>query len=100
MRCVNLQGTPYFLYRWGFKEKISEYICHYLKYILLLAISFIATLWILSLFSSSVATFIEWGIYAFKVLSLYTLFSGFLFVLLDTSYRNMCKRIFSFIKRK
>lgn len=91
---------PYFLYRWGFKEKISEYICRYLKYILLLAISFIVTLWTLNLFSSSVATFIEWGIYALIVLLSYTLFSGFLFVLFDTSYRNMCKRMLSFIKRK
>lgn len=91
---------PYFLYKWGFRENISEYVYHYLKYLSILAISFIIALWGSNLFLLPAITFVEWSLYACKCFSLYMVVSAVLFILLDKSYCSICSRIYLVLKKK
>jgi len=91
---------PYFLYKWGFKENISEYVYRYLKYLSILAISFIIALWGSNLFLLPAITFVEWSLYACKCFSLYMVVSAVLFILLDKSYCSICSRMYLVLKKK
>lgn len=85
---------PYFLYRCGFKESILEYILRYTKYILLLVASFIIVSYVANmLFTEIVASYWEWGVYAVKLLLLYTIISALLFASADRSVRLYFKRL-------
>lgn len=89
---------PYFLYRCGFKESITEYIYHFLKYFLLLSTLFFIFSKIF-INNESVENYLQWGIYAFKSLLLYILISLPLFIIIDTPSRRYMKRVWNFVKR-
>lgn len=85
---------PYFLYCYGFKESVWEYILHYVKYFFLL----VASLFIISfledkLFVEVASSYEQWGIYAIKLLLSYTVVSALLFVSVDDGARSYMKRV-------
>lgn len=92
---------PYFLYNYGFREGIKEYIQYYVKYIGMLTFLF----WSMSvledtLFNSSVSSYWEWGKYAFKIIVLYGLVSTILFMITDLGLRTFFQRVIVLIKKR
>lgn len=92
---------PYFLYKYGFKESIKEYILYYAKYIVMLTFLF----WGVSIFEDkllffSVSSYWEWGKYAAKTISLYAIASTILFIITDLGLRTFFWRIIVLIKKK
>lgn len=85
---------PYFLYSRGFKESIWEYVLSYAKYLVLLVTSF----WIVSslvdyLFSDSIHSYWQWGIYGIKIFFLYLLVTILLFWSMDKGMRSCINRL-------
>lgn len=92
---------PYFLYRCGFKESVWEYVLHCMKYVLLLAASFLFVSWGSDkLFAGIISSYWQWGICAIKLLITYAIISILLFVTLDSGLRSYIKRIHLLIKNK
>ena len=92
---------PIFLYRYGFKENILEYVVRHLKYFLLIAISFIC----ISVLSDSYLliptySYGQWGLYALKLLACYSIFSFFLFIGGDNAFRSLTVRFKSLLMNK
>lgn len=84
---------PYFLYRCGFKESIWEYVLHYIKYLLLIGVAFIGTLYLSKeILSGFVASYWEWVVYALELISLYISISLLLFLCVDEGLRSCLKR--------
>lgn len=84
---------PYFLYRCGFKESIWEYVLRYIKYLLLIGVSFAGTFYLSNkIFSDFVSSYWEWTVYALKLISLYIFISSLLFLCVDESLRSCLKR--------
>lgn len=89
---------PYFLYHYGFKESIVEYIKRYVKYITIIACLFIICSKVSSYcFTGSVSSNIQWIIYGVKILALYTILSIIIFAFIDKSARSLLRRIYKFI---
>lgn len=91
---------PYFLYHYGFKESLTEYILKYTKYLILLTTIF--------LISKEVATFhidrtfdnfFQWILYGISVLISYLFISLIILYGTDKSFRNVIKRAYLLIKR-
>ena len=93
---------PFFLYKYGFKEHVSEYIIRLFKYLALIAVSCVCVSWLGNyLFSTSIYSYGNWCLYALQLLVLYSVFSFVLFFCSDKAARSYVKRIKSFIiKRK
>lgn len=92
---------PYFLYTRGFKEGIWEYILQYLKYIVIVAFLFIGVSYLNDqLFSARIASWLEWSLYAFKLLLLYCLISTVTFALFDAGSRSCMMRFRNIIKNR
>ena len=91
---------PYFLYKCGFKEKISEYIYRYMKCMLLVVFSFIGTLKILHMIVKDdfISSYYEWGKYGILCLSLYITVSLLFFLVFDSGMRRFVNRIKSIIR--
>lgn len=91
---------PYFLYRYGFKENISEYILHYAKYISLLMISFIISKTFLQEYINfSPATYFQWIVFGIIAILIYGFMSLAILSITDKSTRNLLKRSYKIIKR-
>lgn len=92
---------PYFLYCYGFKERVWEYILRYAKYSLLLATSFILVSFLAdNFFAEVVVSYWQWAVYACTILVLYTIISALLFACMDSGARAYLKRLqILFIKK-
>ena len=93
---------PYFLYRCGFKEGIREYIFRYIKYFIVLSISFfIVSFFANYLFTDTISSYAQWIVYAGTLLTLYTINSALLFACMDSGARSFLKRLqILFIKNR
>lgn len=91
---------PYFLYRYGFKEPIVEYIKRYVKYIAIIVLLFIACSEISNYcFITPASSYVQWIVYGVKVLALYVILSIMIFALADKKARNLLGRIYKFIHK-
>ena len=91
---------PFFLYRYGLKEKFISYVMRYLKLIILLFSAFyISENIITSLIKYNIKDFIHLGLYAIIIISIYSLISLIILYLLDTSARLFTKRIIKIITK-
>lgn len=91
---------PYFLYRYGFKEPIVEYIRRYVKYIAVIVLLFIACSEISNCcFITPASSYVQWIAYGIKVLALYVILSAMIFALTDKTARNLLGRIYKFIHK-
>lgn len=85
---------PYFLYRCGFKDSVWEYVLRYMKYLLLVSISFISVSFLSKkIFSAVITSYEQWFIYAGELVLLYTVISALLFGCIDSGARSYLKRI-------
>lgn len=92
---------PYFLYKYGFKENIREYIMRYVKYMVLFVILLIGGSRLSDiLIVAPVLSYWELLQYAFKILSLYIIASFILFTIMDTGLRSYVKRLQILFLRK
>lgn len=89
---------PYFLYRDGFKEGISEYAWRYVKLVvLLLAACCVSREIVFRCLSVVPDSYLRWAMYAFTVVITYALFSLAILYVADASTRNLVKRIYQMI---
>ena len=85
---------PFFLYKCGFHEGVGEYVVGYLKYVILIIISFVCISALTDhLFVLPIYSYATWGWLVFRVLSFYTLSSFLLFAIVDKSFRRWIIRI-------
>lgn len=91
---------PYFLYKYGFKESLKEYVLRYAKYLSLLAIVFISGRTIITrYFHIACDNYFQWALYGMVTLSFYTVVSFILLYTVDYVFRNFIKHFLLFIKR-
>lgn len=92
----------FFLHKYGFKERVTEYAVRLLKLFFLIGLSFIVISWFSdSLFSYSIDSFRQWCIYALFILLSYAVFSSCLFLCMDSFARSCAIRLKSlFISKK
>lgn len=92
---------PYFLYHYGFKEDIREYILRYIKYFILLTASFlIVSFFADHLYIDTISSYGQWIVYAGKLVTLYTINSALLFACIDSGARSYLKRFQTLFIRK
>lgn len=92
---------PYFLYHCGFKESIGEYVLQHIKYAVVLVFLFIVVSFLSDNFLFvSVFSYLEWIVYAFKLISLYIIVSITLFAIVDKGSRSYLKRFKNLIIKK
>ena len=91
---------PYFLYKEGFKDHISEYILHYGKYLISLGIAFyISKTTIQDIMDLPCDTYLLWIAYSMITLLIYSTISLTILFCLDNASKKIIKRFFSLIKR-
>ena len=91
---------PFFLYKYGFKESIREYLIYYLKYIFLIVVSCICVTYILNFFPIlSSTSYGKWLFHCFVLISTYSVFSLILFICFDRFSRFYLYRIVSLLKK-
>lgn len=85
---------PYFLYRTGFKERVSEYIIKQIKYLSILSVAAVIEIvfldWIPRIIINS---FYDWVIYASLVVSSFSVISLGLLYISDNSIRGFIGRL-------
>lgn len=92
---------PFFLYRYGFKEGVREYVVRYLKYITLIVIAYICiSLFADKWFTVPINSYRIWLSYALQISLLYAIFSLLLFMLVDKSSRRWLVRCVMILKNK
>lgn len=97
--CISLSlvihcWKPYFLYKYGFKENWTEYVLKYIKYFILIVLSFISCCFFFNKYIIiSNASFIDWALYAIIMMFIYCVISFILFYASDNSFRRFIKRI-------
>lgn len=85
---------PFFLYKYGFKDNVREYLIRISKYLLLIAISCICVSWLADkLFFDTINTYTEWLFYALRLFVLYTIFSLVLFMCFDKASCSYIMRL-------
>lgn len=90
---------PYFLYRYGFKETIKEYVMCYVKYFAVYAISIAVSIFLLDeLLEFNQMTYFDWILYAFVVLFTYSVASLIILYTTDKPSRSFTKRLFNILK--
>lgn len=90
---------PYFLFKKGFKENISEYVLRYSQYIVLLFASYISSSFIINIcWKKTITNCWLWIEYAVIIFILYTIISLVLFVLFDFGFRALLRRLKILIK--
>lgn len=92
---------PYFLYRDGFKDRVSEYVGKSLKLVLLM----LSACWLSKeiidvLFNNSVSCYSGWVVYSLQVIGTYVLLSLLVLYITEVSVRDLSKRIYYFIIKK
>lgn len=92
---------PVFLYKYGFKERVIEYVVRFFKYLLLIAASYVFISWLSDYWlSSSITSYSQWCIYGIQILSMYSVFSFSLFFMFDKASRSCTDRLKSFLVKK
>ncbi len=86
---------PYFLYRYGFKKKIGEYVIRQFKYFVIAGISYFFSNWILDTQLSEVliSNYYDWLKYAIVSISLFGIISFSLFYFFDYGMRDFTRRV-------
>ena len=85
---------PYFLYGWGFKENVLEYILLYIKYIVGLIVSFrISSFCIYKFLSIGEKDYLHLFFYAIQVVVLYSIISILILFCIGGSAKKFIKRI-------
>lgn len=92
---------PYFLFRFGFKDSIGEYIIRIFKYLMLMAIAFIVS----SIFTEKIEniyieSYLDWISETIKYLSLYSILISLLFLIFDSGFRGFANRMILLLKLK
>lgn len=85
---------PYFLYTWGFKENVAEYVVQQSKYLLILGLAIVGTEYILICLSTDthILNYYDWIKYALQVVLVYIILSLLLFYLFDKGMKDFVKR--------
>ena len=92
---------PYFLYSRGFKESIWEYVLQYAKYTAVLVCLFMGVSFLSDkLFYVPAFSYLEWLLYAFKLISFYIIISLTLFTIMDKGTRSCLIRFRSLITKQ
>lgn len=92
---------PYFLYKRGFKENIAEYSVRYLKYIVLLGVAVVASIFLLDFFPFfRISNYYDWMVYTLQVLSVYVLISWLLFYFFDQGIKDFSIRVRKIIENR
>ncbi|WP_455664377.1 lipopolysaccharide biosynthesis protein [Phocaeicola sp.] len=86
---------PYLLYKKGFNEDIHEYIRFYLRYMLLIIVAFVCSSFILNSIKSCIqmSNICKWLLSACIVFLVYSIISGVIFYMFDSSIRKVIVRI-------
>lgn len=84
---------PYFLFRFGFKDSIKEYIRACMKYLLLIFVAASASYFAVKAFNVEVSTFMQWGIKAFLCVAIYSILSMLLFSVFDSAFLRFLNRV-------
>lgn len=86
---------PYFLYKQGFKENVSEYVYRQIKYYLLIGGAWLLSTFVLNrfFFDFQIVTYVDWMKFASGVLTIYVLSSLLLFYPFDQGTRDFLIRI-------
>lgn len=91
---------PYFLYHYGFKESILEYIKRYVKYLAIIVCLFIICSKVSNdYFIAPADSYFQWSIYGMRILALYTMLSVTILAFVDKSARSLLIRIYKFIHK-
>lgn len=89
---------PYFLYHDGFKEGVGEYVGKYLKFIILMSISFFVSRKIVQIWpDTSGVSFLQWTFYSVWTTGIYVLLSLIVLYVAEESARSLSKRIYFFM---
>lgn len=92
---------PFFLFRFGFRSSIREYIIRLFKYIILIAVSFIvSSLFTIMMLDKESNSLVEWVSDAFKSLLFYITIITLLFAIFDWDFRRFLCRIMHLLKLK
>lgn len=85
---------PFFLYKYGFKESIIEYIKKYVKYLLIYGVSIFISLYLINNFITlSPSTYFNWIIYTVIVISIFSLISLLFLYITDSASKRFVLRI-------
>ena len=85
---------PYFLYKKGFKDKFGEYVWHYVKYLSLLLVAWMASIYIIEHYAEMLCNnYVQWCISGILIIVIYAIISTFLLCALDLSSRSIVKRV-------
>lgn len=92
---------PFFLYKYGFKERVSEYVFRLFRLLILISLSFISVSWFCdSFFLNSIDSFRQWGLNALLTILSYSTFSSCLFLCVDSAARSCATRVKSLLISK
>ena len=89
---------PYFLYSKGFNEKFKEYVLRYIK---LLIVAFICSVIVyisFTEFASGIESIWDWVLKAIIALLTITVFSFFLFYIVDKYFKSISNRIVNIVR--
>ena len=91
---------PYFLFRKGFKERVSEYFITCFKYGGLIFSSCALSFFLLKYLSlgSGVSSFANWLWQTIEIVSIYSFFSFFFFLVFDKGIRDFVYRLFNLVR--
>lgn len=85
---------PYFLYGWGFKENVLEYILLYIKYVVGLIVSFrISSFCVYRFVSINKIDYLHLFVYAIQVVMLYSMISFLVLFCIGRSAKALVNRI-------
>lgn len=90
---IIVMWKPYFLYSKGFNDSITEYILHYLKYIVILGLTFFLGIYTVNNFTYiSCNSYADWLLYAVLSVLPYAIISLLALVLFDKPSRSFISR--------
>ena len=90
---------PYFLYKKGFHDHITEYVCHYVKYLSMLLLACVASNYVLEHFVRlECQSYVQWSFSGMKAMAVYVFISLLLLCGMDKSTRNFVKRFCRIVK--
>lgn len=91
---------PYFLYRYGFKESVGEYVWRYTKMLCLIAIAWLLCKWLVGAYVTTVSlSFGKWTFSVLITVGSYILISLGMFCCCDKAARDIIKRMLVVIWR-
>lgn len=86
---------PYFLFKYGFRERFSIYILKIFKLLLLITVSWYISFYIINLINLNIviSNFMKWGEYACLLTFVYVIVSVIVFCLFESHMRKIIPRI-------